>query len=65
MFIPASQAKNKFGKMILDAQKSPVFIERHGLAVAVLVSLETFAQYEEAKMLLQELVAREAKYKKP
>jgi prevent-host-death family protein len=41
--IPATEAKNRFGEILLAARESgPVFIERHGRAQAVLLGIDAY-----------------------
>ena len=41
--VPATQAKNRFGEILQAARDlGPVFIERHGQAQAVVLSIETY-----------------------
>ena len=52
----AVEAKNKFGELMDTVQREPVSIEKHGRAVAVMVS-ET--EYEEMKLArLQGILTR-------
>jgi antitoxin Phd len=44
--IGAKDAKNGFGRMLDAAQREPVIIEKHGRAVAVLLSLEEYQRLE-------------------
>ena len=43
----ATEAKNRFGEMLDTARKEPVFIEKNGRPVGVLVSVETYAALAE------------------
>jgi len=38
----AKEAKNNFGKLMEDAQREPVVIQKHGRASAVVVSAEEY-----------------------
>jgi prevent-host-death family protein len=59
--VRASDAKNRFGEMVDIAQREPVRIERHGRAVAVLVSEAEYAALEQMKLeRLREKLARGA-----
>ncbi len=49
----ARDAKNRFGEMLDNAQREPVIIEKHGRAVAVVVSAAEYQQIE--KMRLDQL----------
>lgn len=41
--VPATQAKNRFGEILQTARDlGPVFIERHGQAQAVVLSIDTY-----------------------
>lgn len=41
--VPATQAKNRFGEILQTARNSgPVFIERHGQAQAVVLSIDAY-----------------------
>ncbi len=44
--IAAKEAKNGFGKMLDTVQREPVTIEKHGRAVAVILSLEEYQRLE-------------------
>ncbi len=44
--LSASDAKRKFGDVLLKAQKTPVKINKNGKPVAVVVSATEFAQLE-------------------
>jgi antitoxin Phd len=44
--IAAKDAKNGFGRMLDAAQREPVTIEKHGRAVAVVLSLEEYQRLE-------------------
>lgn len=45
--ISAKDAKNKFGEMLDTVQREPVTIEKHGRAVAVVMSAH---EYQEMKL---------------
>jgi prevent-host-death family protein len=47
--LPATQAKNLFGKLIKDASSGPIFIERHGKPQVVLVDFKTYKDLVETK----------------
>ena len=49
----ASEVKQAFGEVLLKAQKAPVAINKNGKPVAVMVSAEDFAQYQEARLMLE------------
>ncbi len=42
--IAAREAKNRFGSLMDAAQREPVAIEKHGRAVAVMMSVEEYKQ---------------------
>ena len=42
--IAAKDAKNKFGEMLDTAQREPLTIEKHGRAVAVIMSVQEYQQ---------------------
>ncbi len=46
--ITATEAKNRFGQVIRLARRTgqPVFVERRGEPVVVIVSVETFRRYQ-------------------
>ncbi len=46
--VAALEAKNRFGELLDTAQREPVTIEKHGRAVAVVVSA---VEYEEIQKL--------------
>lgn len=46
----AKDAKNRFGELLMDAQKAPVTIEKNGKPVAVVYSYEEHHHIEEAKL---------------
>ena len=46
----ALEAKNRFGELLDTAQREPVIIEKHGRAVAVMVSAEEFKELEALKL---------------
>ena len=46
----AKEAKNRFGELLMEAQKAPVTIERNGKPVAVLYSMGWHEAAEEAKL---------------
>lgn len=48
--LSAKDAKNRFGELLLEAQKSPVMIEKNGKPVAVVYSYEDHHHIEEAKL---------------
>jgi prevent-host-death family protein len=46
----AKQAKNRFGELLLEAQRGPVAIEKNGRPVAVLRSFEEHQEVERLKL---------------
>lgn len=46
----AKDAKNRFGELLLEAQRAPVMIEKNGKPVAVLYSYEEHHHIEQAKL---------------
>lgn len=46
----AKDAKNRFGELLLEAQKEAVTIERNGKPVAVVLSWEAHEQVEQLKL---------------
>lgn len=45
----AREAKNRFGELLDTAQREPVTIEKHGRAVAVLLSAQDYEDLEAVK----------------
>ena len=48
--ITANELKQATGRMMDDAQRGPVIVEKHGRPHAVLLSHEDFRQYEAMKL---------------
>jgi prevent-host-death family protein len=46
----ALEAKNRFGELLDTAQREPVTIEKHGRAVAVMVSAEDYKELEALRL---------------
>lgn len=46
----AKDAKNRFGELLMEAQKAPVTIEKNGKPVAVLMSFEEHEEIERLKL---------------
>lgn len=44
--VAAGDAKNRFGELLDTAQREPVVIQKHGRAVAVVLSAEEYARFE-------------------
>ncbi len=57
--ITAKDAKNKFGEMLDTAQREPLTIEKHGRAVAVIMSVQEYQQMK-LERLRAKLAAGEA-----
>jgi len=47
--VTATEAKNKFGELLEAVNKEPVFIQKNGRDVAVLMSKEDFSEFVEKK----------------
>lgn len=55
--VSASDAKREFGEVLLKAQQAPVRINKNGKPVAVIVSANTFAEFETYReKLLQQAI---------
>lgn len=48
--MPAQQAKNQFGELLMKAQREPVEISKHGKRVAVVISPEEYDHYIQLKL---------------
>lgn len=48
--MPAQQAKNQFGDLLMKAQHEPVEISKHGKRVAVVISPEEYDRFTELKL---------------
>jgi prevent-host-death family protein len=48
--LAALDAKNRFGELLDTAQREPVTIERHGRAVAVVLSAEEYGELQALKL---------------
>jgi len=48
--IAAREAKNQFGNLMDSAQREPITIEKHGRAVAVLMSIEEYKQIKQVRL---------------
>lgn len=57
--IAAKEAKNNFGEMLDTVQREPVTIEKHGRAVAVVLSVTDYQQMK-LEMLRAKLAVGEA-----
>ena len=44
--VPAAEAKQSFGRLLDDAQREPVVIERNGRPVAVVLSVAEYELFE-------------------
>ena len=62
--ISATEAKNKFGELLEIARKEPVWIQKNGRDVAVMLSAEEYAGLKEraeavkVRPLVEKLLAR-------
>lgn len=54
--LSANEAKTHFGDLLLKVQREPVQIKRNGKAVAVVISIDNYLNFEDLKM--QQLTAR-------
>ena len=57
MGVTATEAKNRFGQLLDQAQRGPVFIEKSGRRHSVLMSAELYDQLVAAQRLLAETPA--------
>lgn len=48
-YMPAKEAKNRFGALLDMAQREPVTIQKNGRDVAVLLSLTDYERFEEVE----------------
>ena len=48
--MPAQQAKNQFGDLLMKVQREPVEISKHGKRVAVVISPEEYDQFKQLKL---------------
>jgi prevent-host-death family protein len=48
--VSALEAKTRFGELLDTAQREPVTIEKHGRAVAVVLSAQDYAELEALKL---------------
>ena len=56
----AREAKNAFGRLLDDARSEPVAIEKHGRAVAVVLSMDEYSRLEGLEEAYWALKADEA-----
>lgn len=56
----SKDAKNHFGKVIDASQKEPVIVEKHGRAVAVILSHGAYERLKDAQVKADKLEAIEA-----
>ncbi len=57
--LTANEAKTQFGDMLLRAQRGPIQINKNGKAVAVVISMDEYENFEALKLqLLQSRAAR-------
>lgn len=54
--LSANEAKTHFGDLLLKVQREPVQINRNGKAVAIVISIEDYQNFEALKM--QQLKSR-------
>jgi prevent-host-death family protein len=57
--IAAAEAKTNFGALLDKAQREPVKISKNSRDVAVVMSMEAFNEYQEAKLQLLRRYIRE------
>ena len=48
----AKEAKNNFGRLLDEARRSPVSINKNGRKVAVLISKEDYSRYEDFEAII-------------
>jgi len=60
--LSANEAKTHFGDLLLKVQREPVQINRKGKAVAIVISMEDYLNFEALKM--QQLKSRVEQAKK-
>jgi prevent-host-death family protein len=58
--IASKDAKDGFGKLLDDAQKEPVRIQKHGRDVAVVISMEEYKRLSELEDQIWATRARQA-----
>lgn len=59
--LSANEAKTNFGDALMKSQRMPVQISKYGKPVAMLVSIEDYAESEELKLELLRLRTERAK----
>ena len=59
--ISANEAKTHFGELLLKSQQSPVQINKNGKPVAVVISMDEYANFEALKINLLKQRANAAK----
>ena len=64
--IAAKEAKNNFGALLDSAQREPIAIEKHGRAVAVMMSAEDYRLMKldrlRAKLVVEEMQANKGEF---
>lgn len=58
--ISANKAKTHFGDMLLQAQREPIQINKHGKAVAVVISVDEYQEIEALKLAMLQARAKQA-----
>lgn len=58
--ISANKAKTHFGDMLLQAQREPIQINKHGKAVAVIISVDEYQEIEGLKLAMLQARAKQA-----
>lgn len=68
--VTATEAKNRFGQVLEMARTGPVHVQKNGRDVAVVISPEDYARYEEAvakpkvRSAIEELLQRSVEKRK-
>ncbi len=57
----AKEAKNNFGRLLDEARRSPVTINKNGRKVAVLISKEDYSHYENFEEIIDAYWGKKAK----
>ena len=58
--ISANKAKTHFGDMLLQAQREPIQINKHGKAVAVVISVDEYQEIEALTLAMLQARAKQA-----
>ena len=58
--ISANKAKTHFGDMLLQAQREPIQINKHGKAVAIVISVDEYQEIEALKLAMLQARAKQA-----